>query len=40
VSLAHSDLSGLPLFEEANFHGVMAAEKTLRTLGLTFTSWL
>lgn len=31
--LAHSDLSGLSLFEEAHFHGVQAAEAAMATLG-------
>lgn len=30
---AHSDLSGLPLFEEAHSRGVMAADHALRALG-------
>lgn len=29
--LAHADASGLSLFEEANYRGVMAAERILRT---------
>ncbi len=33
VVYAHSDLSGLSLFEEAQFHGVRAAERVLRELG-------
>jgi hypothetical protein len=31
--LAHSDLSGLSLFEEAHYHGVRAAEQALTLLG-------
>lgn len=31
--LAHADLSGLSLFEEAQWHGVQAAERAFRTLG-------
>ena len=30
---AHSDVSGLPLFEEAQFRGVMAADAALQALG-------
>lgn len=33
VFRAHSDLSGLSLFEEAHYHGVMAAERALARLG-------
>jgi len=33
VSFAHADVSGLSLFEEANYRGVMAAERTLAALG-------
>lgn len=33
VAFAHSDLSGLALFEESQYHGVMAAETVLRALG-------
>jgi hypothetical protein len=29
---AHSDLSGLSLFEEAQYRGVLAADRTLATL--------
>ncbi len=36
--LAHSDLSGLSLFEEAHYRGVAAAEAALRARGHTFTS--
>ena len=32
VRFAHADLSGLSLFEEANYHGVQAARAVLRTL--------
>ena len=38
--LAHSDVSGLSLFEEAHYHGVAAAEAALRRLGHSFTSLL
>ncbi len=40
VHLAHSDLSGLPLFEEANHLGVLAAERVLSGLGVQASSWL
>jgi len=33
---AHSDMSGLSLFEEAHYHGVAAAEAALRHLGHKF----
>lgn len=33
VAFAHTDLSGLSLFEEASWHGVHAAEETLAALG-------
>ena len=38
--LAHSDVSGLSLFEEAHYRGVAAAEAALRALGHSFTSLL
>ncbi len=38
--LAHSDVSGLSLFEEAHYHGVAAAEAALRRIGHSFTSLL
>jgi hypothetical protein len=34
VQFAHADVSGLSLFEEANYQGVRAAEATLRQLGV------
>jgi protoporphyrinogen oxidase len=37
VHFAHSDLSGLPLFEEAFDHGVRAAETVLEKLGYRVT---
>ncbi len=40
LHFAHSDLGGLALFEEANFHGVSAAEKILQSLKPGSTSWL
>ena len=33
IRFAHSDMSGLSLFEEAQYHGVRAAEELLRALG-------
>ena len=40
VQFAHADLSGLSLFEEANYHGVRAAEATLRQLSVRHRSSL
>ena len=40
LHFAHSDLGGLPLFEEANHFGVLAAEKVLAALGRRSESWL
>ncbi|QAY77437.1 FAD-dependent oxidoreductase [Sphingosinicella sp. BN140058] len=40
VFLAHSDLSGLSLFEEAHYHGTRAAEAAMRHLGHRFESLL
>ena len=37
---AHSDLSGLSLFEEAHYRGVLAAERAMTALGHTFESLL
>jgi len=34
VLFAHSDLSGYSIFEEANYRGVLAAERVLKWLGL------
>lgn len=39
VSLAHTDLSGVSLFEEASWHGVRAAEEALEVLGREEASW-
>ena len=36
--LAHSDLSGLSLFEEAHYRGTLAAERAMRHLGHSFES--
>ena len=38
VHFAHSDLSGLALFEEAQDHGIRAAEQILRAMGRRFES--
>jgi hypothetical protein len=35
VYLAHADLSSLSLFEEAQWHGVSAAEQAARAIGRT-----
>jgi protoporphyrinogen oxidase len=40
LHFAHTDLGGLALFEEANWHGVRAAEAALAGLGRTPESWL
>jgi hypothetical protein len=40
LHFAHSDLGGLALFEEANHHGVRAAEAALKGLGRDTDSWL
>jgi hypothetical protein len=40
IAFAHSDLSGLPLFEEAFDRGTRAAEWVLRELGLESESIL
>jgi len=40
VQFAHADASGFSLFEEANYRGVLAAERTLRRLGVSFASSL
>ncbi|MDX2010667.1 MAG: FAD-dependent oxidoreductase [Myxococcaceae bacterium] len=40
LHFAHSDLGGLALFEEANWHGVRAAEQVLTGLGRPGPSWL
>lgn len=38
LHLAHSDLSGFSLFEEAQYRGVTAAERVLAALGVRFSS--
>jgi glycine/D-amino acid oxidase-like deaminating enzyme len=40
IHFAHSDLSGLSLFEEAFHHGIRAAEEVLRARGVRFESLL
>ncbi len=40
LHFAHTDLGGLALFEEANWHGVRAAEAALAGLGQPVESWL
>ena len=40
VHLASADATGLPLFEEACFHGLRAAEEVLAGLGRSFTTTL
>lgn len=40
VHFAHSDLSGLPLFEEAQYHGVRAAEAVLAARGASVETLL
>jgi hypothetical protein len=40
LRFAHADVSGFSLFEEAQYRGVLAAERTLRRLGVRFSSSL
>ena len=40
VRFAHSDMSGISLFEEAQYHGVRAAEEVMRELGHQYSSSL
>jgi hypothetical protein len=40
IRFAHADVSGLSLFEEANHRGVLAAERTLDRLGVSYASSL
>jgi hypothetical protein len=40
VHFAHSDLSGMPLFEEAFYHGLRAAEEVLEARNARFESLL
>jgi phytoene dehydrogenase-like protein len=38
IHFAHTDLSGIPIFEEAFYHGIRAAEEVLAERGLRFES--
>ncbi len=40
IQFAHSDLSGFSIFEEAQYRGVLAAEKILHKYHFAFTSSL
>jgi hypothetical protein len=40
IHFAHTDLSGIALFEEAQYWGIRAAEGVMRERGHRFTSWL
>lgn len=40
LHFAHTDLSGMALFEEAQHHGIRAAEAVMRDAGHGFESWL
>ena len=40
IYFAHSDLSGFSIFEEAQYRGVLAAERVLAKLGVPFSSSL
>jgi hypothetical protein len=40
LRFAHADVSGFSLFEEAHYRGVLAAERTLRRLGVRSASYL
>jgi hypothetical protein len=40
IHFAHSDLSGFSIFEEAQYRGVLAAERVLKRLGVAFSSSL
>jgi hypothetical protein len=40
IHFAHSDLSGYSIFEEAQYRGVLAAERVLGRLGVGFSSSL
>jgi hypothetical protein len=39
IQFAHTDYSGLPLFEEANYRGVLAAEAILQRMGVEHEAW-
>jgi protoporphyrinogen oxidase len=40
IYFAHSDLSGFSIFEEAQYRGVLAAERVLKKLGIAYSSFL
>jgi hypothetical protein len=40
IVMAHSDMSGISIFEEAQYQGVRAAERVLKDLGIAFSSSL
>jgi phytoene dehydrogenase-like protein len=40
IHFAHTDLSGMALFEEAQYWGIRAAEAVMRDRGARFRSWL
>jgi hypothetical protein len=40
IHFAHTDLSGVPLFEEAFYHGIRTAEEILTTRNIHFESML
>ncbi|HSD28162.1 MAG TPA: twin-arginine translocation pathway signal, partial [Vicinamibacteria bacterium] len=40
IHFAHTDLSGMALFEEAQYWGIRAAEAVMRDRGVRFRSWL
>ena len=40
IYFAHSDLSGFSIFEEAQYRGVLAAERVLKKLGIAYSSSL
>ena len=40
IGFAHTDLSGMALFEEAQYWGVRAAEAVMREQRHAFQSWL
>jgi hypothetical protein len=40
LHFAHTDLSGMALFEEAQYWGILAAEAILRERKRAFRSWL
>jgi len=40
IYFAHSDLSGFSIFEEAQYRGILAAEKIVAKHGIAFSSSL